>query len=265
MPCFVSEEIMSKTKNINSQSLFIRVMSHCMPIEILATLAYLIPVVISLIIRYFSQKLAADFIFNYIAIPLALIAPVLVTVKQIKTLKASFPRESEDSHKVILSILSCTAISFILLEISFFITCQIYSIFPFDFYIASYVRDMFLSSIPAMLLCSATIFFAYLLISMMITTSYFYGESLYKNYSFTISCVSFSVVYFIFLIIFILSYFAATFVDVTALENIQIKNSFFNSSILCAFVIFNTLSCITIPILYYANYKSLKKLKIKKI
>jgi len=256
-----------KRENNNYYSrtpVFKKVVAYCLPQELSMTLFPFLLVVISLIMASFKAVWAAEFITFYIAFPLAVIVPLLLTVKQISVLKSSFPRKKDDSHRVILSVFFSTLLCILLLIVLFCVSCSLFELFPMDFRAAAYMRDMYTSSPAAMIITYITVYIAYALLSLMSTTAYFLGEATKKKFSFTISCMIFLGMYVALLILFLLAYFAATFLDIKALEAIQIANSIFNSSMLCSFSTFIIIAIAAMPILYCINYKALTKLDVIK-
>ena len=216
-------------------------------------------VVLSLILRAFGLSSAAEFITLYVAFPLFLFMPIGATVKTINTLKRSFPRKTNDSHKVFLSILLCSCVMTILTEVFFNIGCSMYGFFPKEFKWAAYMRDMYASSPAAMNIFYISIFFFYSFLSLLIITSYFIGDRVASKMKFTVSCLCFVLFYVLFLVLFLVGYFVSTFLNIIVLENIQIPYSIFSSGMLCAFVVFDVLSAIISPILYFIALKFLKK------
>ncbi len=253
---------MSQKEIVNSKyastPIFKQVVLYCLKIEVIMASLPFVFVLISIGLRALSLKSAAEFISVFVVFPLFAIVPLLVTIKQINTFKRSFPRASNDKHRVILSVFFCTALIIIINIILFITSCYLYSFYPLEFREAAYIRDMFASSIGAMVITFLAVFVAYLLISLMVTTAYFMGEAKRKKYSFTLSCIIFFIMYVILLIIFVIAYLTATFLDIKALENIQIANSIFNSSILCSFVTFIVISLAAMPILYKLNFRALQ-------
>lgn len=255
----------TKSKAVYAKSpVFMRVMKYCLPHELLITALPFFIVVISILTASFGAIESAEFISFKIAFPIALLAPLFITVKQIGVLKSSFPRKTDDSHKIILSVFSSTLLCQLILIILFCISCSIYGLFPLNFRPAAYIRDMYMSSPAAMIITYITVFMAYTIVSLMSTTAYFLGERTKNRFSFTISCLIFAGMYVLLLIIFLLAYFSATFVDIKSLEDIQIANSIFNSSMLCSFVTFIFIVIASLPILYWINYKALVKLETPK-
>ncbi|MBQ2863148.1 MAG: hypothetical protein IJE84_03140 [Clostridia bacterium] len=234
---------------------------YCIP----RLLLYIIPpfaaVILSLIIRAIGVIAAAEFILNYIVIPLFIFCGVLINIKTVDIIKRSFPRTQKDGHKVLSRIISSSLLSFAALVITIIISLLLYGIFPYDFPAASYLRDMMYISPYAI-----TIFFMTLLIliftfSQIAVASYFIGHKKQTKFTFTKSCLVFFLIYVALLILFVLSYFAATFVDIIALENIQIVNTIFNSSILCSFITFDLIALPCSLIMYFITYKSLNTSK----
>ncbi len=253
-----------KQNKYSHPSVFLRVAGYTLPTELIICSVPLIISLLSLLIRAVEGTAVAEFLYNYISIPLFILTPILITFKQISTLKKSFPRVGDDTHKVIFSVLGTSALTIFICVIMFIVSCYIFSSFPLDFKSAAYMRDMFTSSVTAMVIAAITVFVAYCLISLMTTCAFFMGEATGKKYSFTLSCLIFLLMYVLLLIIFVFAYFAATFLDIKTLETIQIENSFFNSSILCSFVTFIFISFLAFPVLYVLNYRSLKNLPTPK-
>lgn len=243
---------------------FKKVVAHCLPIELIITFVPFAMVLLSLLFAAFGAIDAAEFICYYLAFPLALTAPLFITLKQISTLKGSFPRKSNDSHRVILSVFFSTLLCFFLLICLFSLACSLYDMFPMNFRACAYMRDMYMSSPAAIIITYITVFMAYTLVSLMSTVAYFIGEGTKKKFKFTISCLIFVGMYVVLLVLFLLAYFTATFLDIKSLEYIQISNSIFNSSMLCSFVTFIFISVLSLPILYSVNFKALKRLQAPK-
>ena len=249
----------SHAKSTTQKPVFSKVCKYCLPQMLTITIIPFVLVIISLILATINAITAGEIIAHYIAFPLALCVPLFHTVKMIYALKGAFPRKTNDSHQVALSVHFCYCLSTMLLIILFIISCNLYSAFPLNFRGAAYMRDMTASSSGAMFILYSTVFIFYTFISIMILASYFIGDRSNVKFKFTLSCIVFFAIYVIFLIFLILCYFTSTFIDITALENIQIAQSLFNSSMLCAFVTFDVLAVLTIPILYFINIKFLKK------
>ncbi len=248
------------TGSVTVAPVFKKVAAHCLPHMLIIVLIPFALIILSLVIRALGAKSASEAIAYYIAFPLALLSPLFITVKQINTLKAAFTRKTKDSHRVILSVFFCSGICIVLLECFFCLSCALYGFYPLEFRAAAYMRDMYASSPAAVILTYTAVFFAYALISLMSTTAYFIGDSSKKKIRFTLSCLVFVGMYMLVLIMFLLAYFCATFLDIKALESIQISSSFFNSSILCSFVTFIIISMLAFPALYFINLKFLQKL-----
>ena len=253
----------TQKKKYAKAPIFKQVVGYCIFPDLLFTVLPFGAVLISLALQALKASSAAEFIFNYIALPLFVIAPVLVTLKQINTLKKSFPRSS-DAHKVILSVFFSSGVCFATDVILFVLSAYACSVFPMSFRSAAYIRDMIASSPAAMTITFITVFMLFSLICLMTTTAYFMGEASKRKYSFTLSCLIFLIMYTVLLIIFILAYFGATFMNIKVLESIQISNSFFNSSMLCSFVTFIFICIPSLPILYKLNYNALNKLEAPK-
>ncbi len=247
-----------------STQVFKKVCVYCLPHMSALTLAPFSVVLLSLLISVMGGFSVAEFLTTYVAFPLAVAAPLFITVKIIYALKGAFPRKTNDSHKVVLSVFFCSSLCIVVLELLFNLSCAMYSAYPLRFMGAAYMRDMFASSPSAMILFYVTLFFLYTVISLMSVTAFFIGDSTKKRFSFTLSCMIFIGMYVILLLLFILAYFAATFLDIIALESIQISGSIFNSSMLCSFITFILLSIIVIPLLYIINMSYLKKIKADK-
>ncbi len=241
--------------------IFVQVIRYCALKEAATTIVPFLFVLLSLLLKIFGANSIAEFTWKYIAISLFLLVPVIITLKQIETLKKSFPRDKNE-NKVILSVFFLSAVSFILDIILFILSCYLNRIYPLSFKSAGYIRDMIASSFPAMTIFFIAVLFVFCLVSLMTTTAFFIGEASKKKLKFTLSCTAFLLMYIVLLVIFVFSYFTATFIDIKTLENIQIANSFFNSSMLCSFVILIFISIIALPILYILNYKALKKLTV---
>lgn len=249
-------------KNSNAKphnKVFTQVCKYCLPQMVTATVFPFALVLLTLLLGAVKALPAAEFTAHYIAFPIALCVPLFYTLKMIFALKGAFPRKTNDSHKVVLSVYFCSCICTLLLIILFILSCTLYSAFPLNFKGAAYMRDMSASSIGAMFILYSTVFIFYSFVSLMAVTSYFIGNRSRVKFKFTLSCIIFFIVYVIFLILLLLCYFTSTFIDITALENIQIAQSIFNSSMLCAFVTFDVLAVLTTPILYFINIKFLKK------
>ncbi len=255
--------IINNEKNYKTvhSNVFLKVCKYCFPhMLIIATIPFIF-VLISLLFRLFGAINIAESIAMYMAFPIALISPMISTVKIIYALKGAFPRKTDDSHKVVLSVFFCYAVCTLITIILFNISCSIYRAYPLDFPSAAYMRDMFTSSPSAMMLFYFTVFCLYITISLMAVTAYFIGYKKKTKHSFSISCLVFILMYVIVLVAFILAYFAATFMDIIALESIQISSSIFNSSMLCAFLTFLFTSFLLSPIIYCINIKTLKSLQ----
>lgn len=238
-----------------------KVTQYCLPHMLTAVLIPFCLIVISLILGLFNLTGIAEMIVNYIAFPLSLVSTVLITLKQIYALRGAFPRETKDKNTVILSVLACSIISFILLINLFHISCYLLGIFPMSFSGAAYIRDMYTSSPAALNLFYVTIFFLISTLSIMCSAAYFIGYNKGGRFSFSYSCFRFIIMYVLLLVIFVLAYFIATFLDIIALERIQISSSIFNSSILCSFV---TFILVAIPFditLYFILRKNLLNIK----
>lgn len=248
----------NRSSEQSHSSIFPKVCRYCLPSMLIATFIPFILVLISLLLGSLNAIPAAEFISHFLAFPIAVMTPLFFTVKNIYALKGAFPRKT-GSHKVVLSVFFCSCICTIILILLFDLSCALYGAFPLNFKGAAYMRDMFASSIGAMFILHVTIFIFYTFISLMAITSYFIGDRSKVRFKFTLTCIVFLAIYVVFLILLILCYFASTFIDITALENIQISQSFFNSSMLCAFVTFDILALITSPALYFTNLRSLKK------
>ncbi len=248
------------TAKYSTTPVFRQVVSYCILPELIITLIPFALVLLSLALQAVKADYAAEILSYYVAFPLCLAAPLLITLKQVSTLRKSFPRNTPDAHRVILSVFFSSALCIIFEIMLFILSCYLYSIFPMKFLWAAYIRDMFSSSVGAMIITFSAVFFAYALISLMSTTAFFMGEASKKKFSFSLSCLIFLVMYVILLLIFVFAYFGATFLDIKALENLQIANSIFNSSMLCSFVTFILISVIAMPVIYKLNFNALKKL-----
>ncbi len=246
-------------KQNNKAPVFLSVCRYCIPHMAIAAAVPFILMLLSLLIRAAGAVSTAEFTALYIALPLYIAVPLFCTVKVISALKGAFPRKSNDAHKVILSVFFCFCTVTAILIALFNITCATFSAFPLDFKWAGYMRDMNASSHGAMFIFYSSVFLFYTYISLMAVTSYFIGDRSRFRFKFSLTCIVFLLIYVLFLLLLLLSYFASTFMDITALENIQISQSIFNSSMLCAFVTFDVLAIITSPLLYFINYKKLIK------
>ena len=237
---------------------FLEIIKYCLPHMGIMALIPIACVILTLILRAFGLSTIAEFATSYIAFPQFILMPLGITVKVINTLKLSFPRNSY-SHRVFLSVLGCSAISTIAIELLFIIGCSLYGFFPLEFRGAAYMRDMYTSSPAAMNIFYMTLFMFYTFITMLILASHFISDRLVKKGKFTLSCLVFIAFYIFFLIFFLLSYFGATFLNIITLERIQINSSIFNSSMLCAFLVFDILSLLFSPALYFITMRFLNK------
>lgn len=252
----VNNNIYSKNKDITKQ-----IAIYCIPRMMLYVAVPLAIVVLSLIIRAIGLITAAEFTLDYIAIPLFIIAPVLINIKTTNIIKKSFPRTKKDERIVLTSILSASLLSLASLVITIIISVSVCGIFPYDFPVASYLRNSMYVSPYAITIFYITLFVLISTLSQMATTSYFIGHNKESRFNFTRSCVVFLIIYVALLILFVMSYFIATFFDIIALENIQIKNTIFNSSILCSFITFDVIALPYNLILYFILYNSLNTTK----
>lgn len=251
----------NSTKNITPHEITKKVARYCLPHMMISVAVPFGVLIISLFLRAAGLLNIAEITANYIAFPLALLSPVIITIKVIGTIKGAFPRKTKDEHNVLLSILLCSALSFLALEITFNVSCALLGLYPLDFAGAAYMRDMFFSSPSAMLLFYFTILILYITVNMMTVAAYFIGHKKKNKFNFTISCLVFILIYVIILILFLLSYFAATFLDIIALESIQIQGSIFNSSMLCSFITFIVISVPFNLILYKVIINVVRNIK----
>ena len=238
-----------------------RIFIYCIPRMLLSIIIPFIVIILSLIIRAIGIVSIAEFILNYIAIPLFIIAAIIININTTDIIKRSFPRPKMDAHRVLTSIFISSLLSVAVLVLTVLISVSVYGVFPYDFPVASYLRDMMYISPYAITIFYITLFVFIFTISCMATTSYFIGHKRKNKFNFTQSCLVFLIIYIIVLIFFIVSYFAATFIDIIALENIQIANTIFNSSILCSFVTFDVIALPCNLILYFILYNRLTNTK----
>ena len=238
-----------------------KVARYCLPHMLLSVAIPFGAIIIALLMRLTGLINVAEFITEYIAFPLALLSPVIITLKLIYAIKGAFPRKTNDKHNVILSILICASLSFLILEIMFNLSCALLGLYPLNFASATYMRDMFSSSPSAIILFYFTLLVLFITINMMTITAYLMGHKKNSKFNFTKSCLVFILIYVIILILFLLSYFVATFLDIIALEGIQIQGSIFNSSILCSFITFIVVSIPSNLILYKIIIKSVMNIK----
>ncbi len=259
-PIAKKQAIKAKEKNASLLQIF----KYCIPHMGIMAMLPITGVVVSLILRAIGLYAVSEFITSNIVLPMFILMPIGVTVKVINTLKRAFPRKTRDSHRILLSILLCSSLTTILIEVFFSIGCLMYGFFPLEFQWASYMRDMYASSPAAMNIFYFSAFVFYTFISLLIITAYFIGDRTTRKFKFTLSCLIFILFYVVFLILFLIGYFIATFLNIVVLENIQIANSIFNSGMLCAFLVFDILGVLISPALYFITVKFLNKKTKKK-
>ena len=223
---------------INPSFVIKKVAEYCLPHMLLAVLIPFFLVILSIMLCFLDLISIAEIIVNYIAFPISIFSALIITLKGIYALKGAFPRNTKDENIVIISVLSCILISYLLLINLFHISCYLLGVFPLNFSGAIYIRDMFYSSPSALILFYVAIFSLLITITNMTLTSFFMGYKRGGRFCLSYSCIKFVLMYVILLILFILCYFFATFLDIITLEKIQIQNSIFNSAILCSFVTF---------------------------
>lgn len=246
-----------KQQRVDKSALFKEVMLYCLPHMLIITFVPFAFCILSLIIRALGAKDAAESLFLYIDLPLILSAPLFTTIKVITVLKRSFPRKDSLGKYILayttLSYLACL----LLLIVLFIITCTFFDVFPLDFKIAAYMRDMHTSSPAALFVFYLTVFCGYALLSLLCVLSYFKGNFSNGSFKFTRSCLWFIIYYFPVLFLFLTVWFISTFIDVSALNKIQIAYSLFNSGMLCVFISLTVTCLLSYPIFYYLSYKIL--------
>ena len=255
-----TEKNNSKATREKPASLF-QVFKYCLPHMGIMAMIPITGVVFALILRAIGMSAISEFITSYIVIPLFIVMPTIPTVKVIGTLKKAFPRKTKDSHRIFLTVLLCSMLTTIVIEIFFNIGCLMYGFFPLEYKTAAFMRAMYAASPAAMNIFYTSAFLFYTFISMMIYAAYFIGYRSKLKIKFTLSCIFFLLFYVIFLILLLITYIGATFMNIIVLENIQIAGTIFNSSVLCLFVVFDMLSVLFLPILYFITLKFLNKKK----